>query len=94
MLRKYLAYRSGEVFRVYRLLGTAAEGRPGHGPAHLLIQSAAEIGFRWDPENLAWDRPGLPLLSNLSDPIQHFRAAILGAWSSADLCAWKSLSGY
>ena len=65
-----------------------AEGCPGHGPAHLLIQNAAEIGFRWDPEELAWDRPGLPLLSNLSGPIQHFRAAILGVWRdkvSADL---------
>ena len=37
---------------------SAAEGSPGHGPAHLLIQRAAEIGFRWDPEELAWDRPG------------------------------------
>ena len=96
MLRMYLAYRPGEVSRVYRLLGSAAEGGPGHGPAHLLIQSAAEIGFRWDPEVLAWDRPGLPLLSNLSCPIQHFRAAILGAWRSkvsADLCARKGFRG-
>ena len=58
MLRRYLAYRPGEVSRVYRLLSSAAEGSPGHGPAHLLIQSAAEVGFRWDPEELAWDRPG------------------------------------
>ena len=72
MLRRYLAYRPGEVFRVYRLLERSAEGCPGHGPAHLLIQSAVEIGFRWDPEELAWDRPGLPLLSNLSGPFQHF----------------------
>ena len=68
MLRRYLACRPGEVSRVYRLLGIAAGGGPGHGPAHLLVQSAAEIGFRWDPEELAWDRPGLPLLSNLSGP--------------------------
>ena len=77
MLRRYLAHRPGEVSRVYRLLESAAEGSPGHGPVHLLLQSAAEIGFCWDPEELAWDRPGLPLLSNLSGPIQHFRAAIL-----------------
>ena len=92
MLRRYLAYRPGEVSRVYRLLGSAAEGSPGHGPAHLLFQSAAEIGFRWVPEELAWDRPGLPLFSDLSGPIQHFRAAILGDWRSevsADVCAWK-----
>ena len=35
---------------------------PGHGPVHLLSASAAEIGFRWDPDALAWSRPGLPLL--------------------------------
>ena len=96
MLRRFLAYRPGEVSRVYRLLESAAEGSPGHGPAHLLIRSAAEIGFRWDPEELAWDRPGLPLLSNLSGPIQHLRAAILGARRdkvSADLCARKGFRG-
>ena len=47
MLRRYLTYRPREVSRVYRLLGSAVEGCLGHGPAHLLIQSAAEIGFRW-----------------------------------------------
>ena len=84
------------VSRVYRLLERAAEGSRGHGPVHLLLQSAAVSGFRWDPEELAWDRPGLPLLSNLSGPIQHFRAAILGAWRSkvcADLCARKGFRG-
>ena len=39
MLRKYLAYWPGEVPRVYRLLDSAAEGCPGHGPAHLLVES-------------------------------------------------------
>ena len=53
------------------------------------MASAAEIGFQWDPDALAWVRPGLPLLSNLAGPIQHFRAAILDAWRNkvaADLC--------
>ena len=75
---------------------SAVEGGPGHGPVHLLIQSATDIGFRWDPEELAWDRPGLLLLSNLSGPFQHFRAAILGAWRdavSAELCARKGFRG-
>ena len=96
MLWRYLAYRPGEVSHVYRLLESAAEGSPGHGPVHLLLHSAAVIWFRWDPEELAWDRLGLPLLSNLSGPIQHFRAAILGAWRdtvSADLCARKGFRG-
>ena len=47
---------------------------------HLLSASAAEIGFRWDPLALAWSRPGLPLLSNVAGPVQHFQAAILDAW--------------
>ena len=47
-------------------------GCPGHGPIHLLSAGAAEIGFQWDPHALAWVRPGLPLLSNLAGPIQHF----------------------
>ena len=65
-----------EVGRVYRLLEMVSRGCPGHGPVHLLSASAAEIGFTWDPVALAWSRPGLPLLSNLAGPVQHFRAAI------------------
>ena len=62
-----------------------------HGcPIHLLSAGAAEIGFRWDHLALAWSRPGLPLLSNLAGPVQHFKAAILDAWRnkvSVDLCS-------
>ena len=57
--------------------GMVGGGCPGHGPTHLLSDSAAEVGFQWDPHALAWIRPGLPLLCNLAGPIQHFRAAIL-----------------
>ena len=92
MLRRYLAYRPEEVPGVYRLLDSVAEGCPGHGPAHLLVESAAEVGFQWDPEVLGWERPGLPALSTLAGPIQHFRAVILEAWRnvvSAALCARK-----
>ena len=96
MFRRYLAYHPGEVFRVYRLLERSAGGCPGHGPVHLLLQSASTIGFHWDSLELAWSRPGLPLLSNLSGPFQHFRAAILGAWRdavSAQLCTRKGFRG-
>ena len=68
------------VGRVYRLLELVGDGCPGHGPLHLLLASAAEIGFQWDPHALAWVRPGLPFLGNLAGPIQHFRAAIFDAW--------------
>ena len=85
-----------QVGRAYRLLEMVGEGCPGHGPIHLLVASAAEIGFRWDPLILAWSRPGLPLLRNLASPIQHFRAAILDAWrnkAAADLCGREGFRG-
>ena len=44
----------------------------------------------------AWVRPGLPLLSNLAGPVQHFKAAILDGWRdkvSVDLCGRKGFRG-
>ena len=96
LLRRYLALWPAEVGRVYRVLELVGEGCPGHGPIHLLSASAAEIGFRWDLHGLAWVWPGLPLLSNLAGPIQHFRAALLDAWrnkAAADLCGRKGFRG-
>ena len=61
-----------------------SEGSPVHGPVHLLSAGAAEVGFRWDPLNLGWTWPGLPLLSNLAGPVRY-----LDAWRNkvaADLC--------
>ena len=80
MLRRHLAYRPEEVAWVYRMIDCAAGGCPGHGAAHLLVESAAEVGFQRDPDVLGWERPGLPALSTLAGPVQHFRAAILEAW--------------
>ena len=96
LMRRYLAYRPEEVSRVYRLFAAAAEGCPGHGPAHLLVESANEIGFSWCSGSLGWIRPGLPLLSMLAGPIQHFRSAILDAWRhrvSMSLCSRKGFRG-
>ena len=75
-----LAYRPGEVARVYWLLDSIAEGCPGHCPVHLLVDSAAETGFQWNSRQLGWERPGLPVLSNLAGLIQHFWSAVLEAW--------------
>ena len=89
-MRRYLAFRPEEIPRVYRLLQAAAEGSSGHGPAHLLLASAAEIGFSWCSRVPGWDRPGLLVLSMVAGPVQHFRAAILDAWRhkvSMGLCA-------
>ena len=52
----------------------------GHGPIHLLLASAAQIGFAWDGVEQVWVRESLPPLGMLAGPIQHFRSAILQAW--------------
>ena len=73
---------------MYRLLDRMADCS-GHGPVHLLVDSAAEIGFQWE-------RLGLPVLSNLAGPVQHFRSAVLESCRSKatpDLCAWKGFRG-
>ena len=96
LMRRYLAYRPEEVSRVYRLLSAASEGCSGHGPVHLLLESAAEIGFSWCSQVFGWVRPGLPVLDMVAGPIQHFRSAILDAWRhrvSMDLCSRKGFRG-
>ena len=45
---------------------------PGHGPIHLLVQSADELGFFWDSDQAGWIRPGLPPLRMMTGPIQAF----------------------
>ena len=79
MLRRYLAYRPGEVSRFYRLLEHAADGCPGHGPAHLLVESAAEIGFVWSPEMGGWAREGVAALEQLG----RSRSALPGCYSGS-----------
>ena len=96
LLRRYLALWPTEVGRVYRLLEMVGEGCPGHGPTHFLSASAAEIGFRWDPDALAWSKPGSLQLSNLAGPLQQFKDALLDAWRNkvaADLCGRKGFRG-
>ena len=96
LLCRYLALWPAEIGRGYRLLEMVGEGCPWHGPIHLLSDSAAEIGFRWNPDALAWVRPGLPLLCNLAGPLQQKKTAVLDAWRdkvSADLCGRKGFRG-
>ena len=72
------------------------DGCPGHGPMHLLVESAKVVGFDWDPVNLGWSRPGLPMLQQLAGPYQHFKAAIWEAWKlkvSFDLCRRQGFRG-
>ena len=94
LLRRYLALWPAEVGRVYRLLEMVGRGCPGHGPVHLLLSSAAEIGFTWDLDALAWSRPGFPLLSNIAGLVQHFKAAILDAWRCRDAAGLCGRAGF
>ena len=71
-------------------------GPLGHGPIHLLIQSADELVFFCDSEQAGWIRPGLPPLRMMTGPIQHFRSAIWQAWQhkvATDLCKRKGFPG-
>ena len=78
MMRRYLAYCPDEEPRVFRMLDLISRGAHGHGPVHLLLVSAAEIGFAWDGEEKGWVRVSLPPLRMMAGPVQHFRTAIIG----------------
>ena len=62
------------------MLDLISWGAPGHGPVHLLLISAVELGFAWDGDEKGWVRVSLPPLRMMSGPVQHFRTAILEAW--------------
>ena len=62
------------------MLDLISRGAPGHGPVHLLLISAAEIGFAWNGDEHGWVRVSLPPLRMMTGPIQYFRSAILEAW--------------
>ena len=80
MMRRYLAYCPEEEPRIFRMLDLVSRGAQGHGPVHLLLISAAEIGFAWDGDEKGWVRVSRPPSRMMAGPIQHFRTAILDAW--------------
>ena len=80
MMRRYLAYCPQEEPMIIRMLDLVSRSAQGHGPVHLLLISAAEIGFAWDGDEKGWVRVSLPPLRMMTGPIQHFRTAILEAW--------------
>ena len=49
----------------------------GHGPVHLLLISAAELGFAWDGDENGWVQPSLPPLGMMSGSVQYFFSSIL-----------------
>ena len=40
----------------------------GHGPVHLLLISAADLGFAWDADEQGWVRVSLPPLRMMAGP--------------------------
>ena len=62
------------------MLDLISTGAQGHGPVHLLLISAAELGFAWDGAEKGWVRVSLPPLRMMTRPVQHIRSAILAAW--------------
>ena len=54
------------------MLDLISRGAQGHGPVHLLLISAADIGFARDGDEKGWVRVSLPPLRMMVGPIQHF----------------------
>ena len=96
LMRRYLAHRPFETARIGRLLELVSGGAPGHGPVHLLVESASGMGFQWCLGGFCWNRLGLPQLPTVEGPYQHFQDSILGALrdlNAADLCKRKGFRG-
>ena len=60
MMRRYIAYCPEEEPRIFRMLDLISGRAQGHGPVHLLLTSAAELGFAWDGDERGWVRVSLP----------------------------------
>ena len=77
MMCRYLAYCPEEEPRIFRMLDLISGRAQGHGPVHLLLISAAELGFAWDGNEHGWVRVSLPPLRMMTGPVLHLRSAIL-----------------
>ena len=80
MMRRFLACCPEEEPWIFRILDLISRCAQGHGPVHLLLISAAELGFAWDGEEKGWVRVSLPPLRMMSGPVHHFYSSILHAW--------------
>ena len=69
------------------MLDLISRGAQGHGPVHLLLSSAAELGFACDGDERGWVRPSLPLLKMMIGPIQHFTPLF---WKLGAIVSWLS----
>ena len=78
MMRRYLACCPEP--RIFRMLDLISGGAQGHGSAHLLFISPAELEFAWDGAEKGWVRVSLPPFRMMTGPVQHFYSSILDAW--------------
>ena len=60
------------------MLNFISRGVQGHGPVHLLLISAAELGSAWDGAEKGWVWVSLPLLRMMAGLVQHFHSSIFG----------------
>ena len=51
-----------------------------HGPVHIRVVSAADLGFVWSGAQQGWIRSDRPLVRMMSGPSQHLQSAIIDAW--------------
>ena len=56
-MRRQLAYHSGQLHWVYRIMTVSSEGAPGPGLVRLVLESADEMGCAWASDVLGWSRP-------------------------------------
>ena len=64
MISRCLACCPDEGPRIFRMLDLISA--QGHGTIHLLLSSAAEVGFAWDGDAKGWVRTSLPPLRMMS----------------------------
>ena len=80
MMRRYLAHCPEEEPRIFRMLDLVSRDSQFHSLVHLLLISAAELGFVWDGAEQGWVRVSLSPLGMMTGPVQHFYSSILDAW--------------
>ena len=93
MMRRHMAYNPGEEPRIFRL-DLISRGAQGHGPVHLLLISAAELGFAWDGAEKGWVRVSVPRLRMMAGPVQYFHSSILDAWRFAVFSKLSERKGF
>ena len=86
MMRRNLADCPDEEPRIFRMMDLISRGAQGHGPVHLLLISAAELGFAWDGAEKGWVRVSLTPLRMMTGPVQHFFLFHFGCLAVSCFC--------